>query len=104
MDLDKKSNLLYRQHGDNVIGNIRIKDRIIKSSLFSKNVRYKYIKELYDNYNQYISNDKKKILKQCIVYKKILKNRILFALFNPLKPNNILERIVLFISIIIKKF
>ncbi|WP_346677476.1 MULTISPECIES: glycosyltransferase [Thomasclavelia] len=103
--LDSQSYILYRQHENNVVGSIKFKDRIKSSALFkNKKVRYLYINELYKNYRDFIDNDKILLLKECINYTMSYKNKFKFAFFNSLQTNNILERIILIITILLGRF
>lgn len=95
---DNESQILYRQHENNVVGHsMSIKARLKHSSFFSnKQVRSSMAKDLYALYSKFIPDKNKTILLEYAEYNKSLKNR--FTLIkNGSKYTNSLKNMLLFI-------
>ncbi len=104
--LDKNSYILYRQHTNNAIGAKRnIMTKIINCPIFKKEcVRSKWAKKLMMDYGIYIIDREKSILNDIINYKKNWMCTLKLA-FNPyIKPEEILEKIIIFLTIITRRF
>jgi rhamnosyltransferase len=103
---DKNSYILYRQHGNNVVGGHRsLFSKIINNSIFNnKRTHYKWASNLLFAYKNYIDNDNLNLLYSIVNYDKSIWNK--FDLIKKLKPYKIslIQRIVIYIAILIEKF
>lgn len=80
---DKSSYIKYRQHSDNVTGHRqglikRMRREVLSHYLYQekKNLKQSYFLCLYKHYEDYISNENKKIIEQVINYKTNLGSKI----------------------------
>lgn len=89
---DKQPTIMYRQHSNNVIGSrstifSRTK-RHIRSVLYNRCYRSNSIKELYNGYHMYMTNENAEICKLISQYKKGI-NRFRIIFDKEFKTNNI---------------
>jgi rhamnosyltransferase len=103
---EKKSHILYRQHGENAIGNKRtLYVKIRNSSLLNKNdKRYNYCFQLYFEYKDYLSEVEKKKLKRVIDYKNSFKDTVRLAFDREIKPRGFVQKIVVTLSVLRRSF
>lgn len=103
---DSRSFIKYRQHKNNVVGTRRnMVDKLKKSGISDKrNTRYNRSVYLISLYGDEIPRREKGILKIVINYKLNALNRIKFAIRSHKWVRGILEKIALFILILLKKF
>jgi len=102
---DNNSYLLYRQHANNVVGKRSIVKRIKNLSIFYYKKRSKYIEQLQYCYEPYVSKKNKKYIQYLLSYQnKNLFKVIHVALFNNLKTQTVLEKIVIDLSFLLKRF
>lgn len=103
---EKKSHILYRQHGENAIGNKRtlyVKTRT--SSLLNKNdKRYNYCFQLFFKYKDYLGEVEKKKLKRVIDYKNSIKDTVRLAFDREIKPRGFVQKIVVTLSVLRRSF
>ena len=94
---DENAYILYRQHGNNVIG---LKNGVVgkfgraKQYLKSKNSHSAYAEAILEGYGKYISRDWNVFLRQIIYSKKSLKNRIKLYFRKDIKFHSIYLRII----------
>lgn len=103
---DKASYILYRQHSKNFAGEKRSVIRKIKGNGIINNdcVRYKWAETLYENYKKYITEDNRNLLVMIINYKNSMKSRLTLAVNKKIKPKNFIEKIIIFILVILGKY
>lgn len=81
---DKESYILYRQHGNNVVGNKTSKLKLIRRRLDilinnQKGVRYKLAESLYNSYGKDLPLDNKEFLLCCLASRKSFFKALKFA-------------------------
>lgn len=107
---DDQAHLLYRQHGNNVIGANKSKIRIWKSKWrrWLKNVsndRYHEACELYKGYNSMMPLEQSRIVKRIADYLQMnLVKRILLAMNSDYKTGNTKSDIAFLFAIIFKRY
>lgn len=103
---EKKSHILYRQHGENAIGNKRtLYVKIRTSSLLNKNdKRYNYCFQLFFKYKDYLGEIEKKKLKRVIDYKNSIKDTVGLAFDREIKPRGFVQKIVVTLSVLRRSF
>lgn len=103
---EKKSHILYRQHGGNVIGNKRtLFVKIRNSSLIIKNdKRYNYCFQLFLKYKENLGKREKRVLKRVIDYKDSFKDTVRLAFDREIKPRDFLQKIVVTLSVLRRSF
>ena len=103
---DTNSYILYRQHGNNVIGaNRGVICKLKQNGILNHDCnRYYWAKELYSAYENDISDDAKDLLKIIINYKTSMENKLKLALNRNIKPKSKLEKIIIFISVLQERF
>lgn len=104
---EKKSHILYRQHGDNVVGSNKNSffAKVIKSSLFKKtDNRYIHANSLLENYEDLITDCNKKTLSKITNYKDNYLRTMILAVDRFIKPRAFLSRCMIFLSVLRRSF
>lgn len=103
---DDRSYILYRQHSQNNVGIKRgIKEKIMTSPLFrGGNIRYLWAGQLYEQYKEHITKENTCLLHKIITYQKNFRNTVMLALDKRLKPPEIVEKIIVALTILRRGF
>ena len=104
---EKKSHILYRQHGENLVGSQKNSffKKVIKSSLFKKtDNRYIHANSLFENYESLITDCNKETLCKVTNYKNNYYKTIILALDRYVKPRAFLSRCMIFLSVLRRSF
>lgn len=103
---DEYSYIYYRQHGSNLVGGRRNLIKKIRGNgiLSNKCTRSTWANVLYKNCKDYITEDNKRLLLLVINYKRSIKDRLGLAFNKDIKPNSEIEKILIFMNVILGKF
>lgn len=107
---DSQSHILYRQHGNNVIGGLdepwlkRLRSHISKLFLPSSHHRYKTVLEIYRGFRDFIPENNRIIFQKILMSNKFPYNWILAFNQNFYRKTTIKQAIKIFFLFIMKKF
>lgn len=103
---DSIPHILYRQHGNNVIGNrSKLKDKLKDNGFFdSKRIRFQWCKEIYENYSSVFTSENKVFLEKILTYDNTFINRVKLCINNNFDTRSVFEKINLYLLILFKKY
>lgn len=104
--IDSKPHILYRLHGDNVVGDRGFLQKIKENGLLtrSENTRYKICEELYENYGSYVDANSSLLIKTILDYPMSIKNRFKLANNKAIKPFSTQEKVAIGLIALMGKF
>lgn len=103
---DSQAHIYYRQHDANVVGNNRsLLTKVIENGVFSNEQRrYKIAVQVYDVYYDMLNSEAKQQINTILRYKENIRNRMALAADRKIKPESLIEKIALVITILIGRF
>ncbi len=103
---DKNSYILYRQHMGNAVGGQRgMLEKIKTSPLFHEgNQRYHWSRELLLRYGNDLTDENRELLNRILNYQDSIRNTVSLALNPELKPPEIMEKIIVALTILRRRF
>lgn len=104
--MDKEPHILYRQHEGNVIGDRSFIQKIKGNGLLghSDNTRLRICEDLHRLYRDYEDSNSLKQITTILNYKDGFLQRIKLAFSREIKPTSIIEKIAIFLIIVMGKF
>lgn len=104
--MDRKPHILYRQHNNNVIGDRSLIQKIKGNGLFNRsvNTRYKICNELHSCYKNFETENTSKLIQTILSYDKSMINRFKLAFNKNIKPLSVIEKLSIFLIILLRKF
>lgn len=103
---DKVPHMLYRQHGNNVIGsNRKLFVRIKECGLFdSDRLRSRVVSDVLDIYENCLDEEKKNLMNTILSSRYKMTSRIKLLFNKKLKPESFIEKVVISLVIMFGKF
>ncbi len=104
---EKKSHILYRQHGGNLVGSQKnsFLNKVLKSSLFKKtDNRYVHARSLLANYEDLMTDCNKETLYKVTNYKENYLKTMVLAVDRFIKPRAFFSRCMIFLSVLRRSF